>query len=122
MKQKFIMQTAPSSRYLHTNLLKAMPPHALNAPFDIVITKSLAEKYFGKNTSAIGKTLRTVYDTYKVTGVIEDVPRNSHLRFDMLISLSTFLRSNQNGQPNWGSFINYTYVLLKPGASMPGFQ
>jgi putative ABC transport system permease protein len=94
---------------------------ALNAPFDIVITKSLAEKYFGKNT-AIGKTLRTVYDTYKVTGVIEDVPRNSHLRFDMLISMSTFLRGNQNGQPNWGSFFNYTYILLKQGASIQAFN
>src|SRR6476620_1446212 len=95
---------------------------ALNAPFDIVITKSLAEKYFGKNISAIGKTLRTVYDTYKVTGVVEDVPKNSHLRFDMLISLSTFLRSNQNGQPNWGSFFNYTYVLLRQGASSQAFN
>jgi len=95
---------------------------ALNAPFDIVITKSLAEKYFGNNGSVIGKTLRTVYDTYKVTAVIEDVPRNSHLRFDMLISMSTFLRGNQNGQPNWGSFFNYTYVLLKQGASSQAFN
>ena len=67
---------------------------ALNAPFDIVISKTLAKKYFGKNTSAIGKTLRTVYDMYKVTGVIEDVPKNSHLRYDMLISMSTFLKNN----------------------------
>jgi putative ABC transport system permease protein len=96
---------------------------ALNAPFDIVITKSLAEKYFGKNTSAIGKTLKTVYDTYKVTGVIEDVPGNSHIRFDMLISMSTFLRNNnQNGQGNWGNFFNYTYVLLKPGANVQAFN
>jgi len=88
---------------------------ALQAPFDIVITKSLAIKYFGAHTAAMGKTLRTVYDTYKVTGVIEDLPRNSHIRFDMLISMSTFLRQNQN-QGNWGSFFVYTYFLLKPGA------
>jgi putative ABC transport system permease protein len=86
---------------------------ALQAPFDIVITKSLANKYFGAHTAAMGKTLRTVYDTYKVTGVIEDVPRNSHIRFDMLISMSTLLRQNQN-QGNWGSFFVYTYFLLKP--------
>src|SRR4030095_3748946 len=89
---------------------------ALQAPFDIVITKSLATKYFGAHASAMGKTLRTVYDTYKVTGVIEDVPRNSHIRFDMLISMSTLLRQNQNGA-NWGSFFVYTYFLLKQGAS-----
>ena len=91
---------------------------ALNAPFDIVISKTLAEKYFGKKTSAVGKTLRTVYDTYKVTGVIEDVPKNSHIRYDMLISMSTALRGNQGGQDNWGSFNNFTYVLLKPGTSV----
>jgi putative ABC transport system permease protein len=87
---------------------------ALQAPFDIVISKSLAKKYFGKQ-QAVGKTLRTVYDVYKVTGVIEDVPKNSHIRYDMLISMSTLLRNNQ-GQDNWGSFNNFTYLLLKPGA------
>jgi putative ABC transport system permease protein len=96
---------------------------ALNAPFDIVLTKSLAQKYFGRNISAIGKTLKTVYDTYRVTGVIEDVPKNSHFRYDMLISLSTFLRgNNQNGGPNWGNFFTYTYVLLKPGANSNAFN
>jgi putative ABC transport system permease protein len=96
---------------------------ALNAPFDIVITKSVADKYFGKNTSAIGKTLRTVYDAYNITGVIEDVPMNSHIRFDMLISLSTFFKSNPfAGGPNWGNFNNYTYVLLKAGTSNQQFN
>jgi hypothetical protein len=95
---------------------------ALNVPFDIVITKSLANKYFGKNTAAIGKTIKTVYDTYRVSGVIEDVPLNSHFRYDMLISLSTFLRTNKNFQPNWGNFFTYTYVLLKPGVNVNGFN
>jgi putative ABC transport system permease protein len=95
---------------------------ALNAPFDIVISKSLAEKYFGKKEAAVGKTLRTVYDTYKITGVMEDVPKNSHFRYDMLISLSTLMRNNQGGQANWGNFFNYTYVLLKPGANEQAFN
>ena len=92
--------------------------HALNEPFSIVISKTLAQKYFGKNTTAVGKTLRTVYDVYKVTAVIEDVPKNSHIRYDMLISMSTLLRgNNQNNQFNWGNFNNFTYVLLKPGSN-----
>ena len=95
---------------------------ALNVPFDIVISKSLAEKYFGKNTRAVGKTLTSVYDTYRITGVIEDVPKNSHFRYDMLISLSTAFRQNQNGPPNWGSFGNFTYVLLKPGTNINAFN
>jgi putative ABC transport system permease protein len=95
---------------------------ALNAPFDIVISKSLAEKYFGKNTPAVGKTLKSVYDNYRITGVIEDVPYNTHFRYDMLISLSTALRQNQNGPPNWGNFFNFTYVLFKPGTNSKNFN
>lgn len=96
---------------------------ALQAPYDIVLTKSLAEKYFGKNKPAVGKSLRTVYDNYRVTAVIDDVPKNSHFRYDMLISMSTFLRGNQqNGPPNWGSFFNFTYVLLKPGTNPQAFN
>ncbi|MBC7873655.1 MAG: ABC transporter permease, partial [Ferruginibacter sp.] len=70
--------------------------NALNEPNSIVISKTLAEKYFGRNTPAVGKTLKTVYDLYKVTAVIEDVPKNSHIIFDMLISASTILKGNQN--------------------------
>jgi putative ABC transport system permease protein len=99
------------------------PATALKEPNSIVISKTLAEKYFGKNTPAVGKTLRTVYDLYKVTGVFEDVPKNSHLIFDMLISMSTFLKSNQNGgSDNWGSFYIFTYVLLKPGTDARTFE
>ena len=102
--------------------IEGNPARALNEPNSIVISKTLAVKYFGKNTSAVGKTLKTVYDLYKVTGVIEDVPQNSHLRFDMLISMSTILKGNQNGQDNWGSFNNFTYVLLRPGVNVDAFN
>ncbi|MCW3091916.1 MAG: transporter permease [Ferruginibacter sp.] len=98
--------------------------NALNEPNSIVISKTLAEKYFGKNTPAVGKTLKTVYDLYKVTGVIEDVPKNSHLVFDMLISMTTLLKGNQNGNggQNWGNFNNFTYALLKPGTNAAAFD
>ncbi len=96
--------------------------NALNQPNSIVISKTLADKYFGKNTPAVGKTLKTVYDVYKVTAVIEDVPKNSHLIFDMLISASTILKGAQDGQDNWGNFNNFTYVLLKPGTNAEAFD
>src|SRR3954471_1592898 len=96
--------------------------NALDQPNSIVISKTLADKYFGEDKPAVGKILKTVYDVYKVTGVIEDVPKNSHLIFDMLISLSTILKGNNNGQDNWGNFNNFTYVLLKPGSSAEAFN
>jgi len=94
---------------------------ALNAPFNIVISKTLAKKYFG-NTSAVGKTLKTVYDTYNVTGVIEDVRQNSHIRYDMLISISTAIRNFPVGPESWGNFNYFTYVLLKPGTHAQAFN
>ena len=57
--------------------------------------------------------MKTVYDLYKVTAVIEDIPNNSHLRFDMLISMSTILKGTKDGSDNWGSFNNFTYVLTE---------
>ncbi|MDP4256420.1 MAG: ABC transporter permease, partial [Bacteroidota bacterium] len=96
------------------NFLEGNPATALVEPNSIVLTKTLADKYFGKNGQAVGKSLRTVYEVYKVTGVIEDIPRNAHIRYDMLISMSTI---KPNGGQNWGNFNNYTYVLLKPGVN-----
>ena len=103
------------------NFVEGNAAHALNEPNSIVISKSLANKYFGKNNPAVGKTLRTVYDVYKVTAVIEDVPRNSHLLFDMLISWSS-LPKGRDGGNNWGNFNNFTYVLLRPGTSAAAFN
>src|SRR5450432_3439780 len=97
---------------------------ALTQPNSVVISRTLADKYFGRNTAAVGKTMKTVYDLYKVTGVFEDLPTNSHIRYDMLISMSTILKgnNNNNGNNNWGSFNNFTYVLLKPGVTANAFN
>ncbi len=101
-------------------ILEGNAATALTAPNSIVISKSLAVKYFGKGTTAVGKALQTANnDLYKVTAVIEDVPGNSHIRFDMLISLSTLPANNNND--NWGGFNNYTYVLLKPNTNATAF-
>ncbi len=95
------------------NFLEGNPANALNEPNSIVISKTLAKKYFG-NSPAVGQALKTVYDLYKVTGVFEDIPQNAHLRYDMLISMSSL---KNNGGNNWGNFNYYTYTLLKPAAS-----
>ncbi|MGN6801579.1 MAG: ABC transporter permease [Ginsengibacter sp.] len=102
--------------------LQGDPNTALKEPNSIVISKSEAEKYFGKNADVIGKTIKTVYDVYKITGVTKDVPRNSHLRFDMLISWSSLPKNAYGGDDNWGNFNYYTYVLLRPGTNAKTFE
>jgi putative ABC transport system permease protein len=102
-------------RIFTVKFIEGNPANALLNPFSIVITRSEAEKYFGRGVQAYGKSLRTIYDVYKVTGVIEDIPKNSHIRYDMLISMSS--RKENGGNNNWGNFQYYTYVLLRPASS-----
>jgi len=93
---------------------------ALIRPNSMVLTKTVAEKYFGKNRSAIGKTLKNDKgDIYTVTGVVKDVPRNSHLIFNILLSRSSLPVDFAN---NWGSFGFNTYVLLKPNTNAQVFE
>jgi putative ABC transport system permease protein len=61
-------------------LLQGDKKTALREPFSIVLTKSMAKKYFG-DEDPVGQTLKMDYDNYKVTGVMDDVPENSHFRF-----------------------------------------
>ena len=92
------------------------PLTALKDPKSMVLTRSVAKKFFG-NTNCIGKSLENASgDVYKITGVIEDVPKNSHILFNVLISRSSLPADFAN---SWGSFGFYTYVLLKPNTS-PG--
>jgi putative ABC transport system permease protein len=98
-------------------LLEGNPETSLNDPNMIVITRSLAQKYFG-GEDPMGKTIEMQAlgqkEFFKVTGVMEDIPQNSHFRFDMLISMKTIYP-----EPNLGwTWNNYaTYVALQEGVT-----
>ncbi|GAB2518592.1 ABC transporter permease [Spirosoma aerophilum] len=92
-------------------VLYGNPATALTQPQRIVLTKSLAEKLFGDPAKAIGKTVEFSNNfPNTVTGVIADVPTNSHIQFSALRSLPT------NYTNGWQSFDLYTYVLLNKGS------
>src|SRR6516165_3460361 len=96
------------------------PRTALVAPNSIVLTQSIAEKYFGKKTDYVGKTLENANgDIYKITGVIKDVPKNSHILFNVLVSRSSLPAGFAN---NWGGFGFYTYVLLRQHTDAAAFE
>ncbi|OZI06728.1 cell division protein FtsX [Siphonobacter sp. BAB-5385] len=87
---------------------------ALNQPHTVVITRRMALKYFD-TPEAVGKTLiLNENDPYKVTGVIEDLPRTSHLNADLYFSMLDHADSKEN---SWLSHNYSTYLLLKPGVS-----
>jgi putative ABC transport system permease protein len=99
--------------------LRGNPDTALAEPDSVVLSKTMAEKYFG-DEDAIGKVLAIRGETdCTVTGVIEDMPDNSHLAFDFILPyklrdrfLSDFYRGLLSG---WDSNSLYTYVKLTQG-------
>jgi putative ABC transport system permease protein len=98
-------------------VLKGEVKSALLEPKKIILTEKIANKYFGKS-DPIGKTLTTGTDTYEVTGVIQDVPTNSHFRFDAVAS-----RNNLPKQlGSWGNFGVFTYLLFPEKSDVKAFE
>lgn len=92
------------------DFIKGDPATALDLPFTMAITESIAKKYFGES-DPIGQSLQNQQnEEFKITGVIKDVPNNSHFRFDALVSRNT-RPQNQGG---WGGFGVFTYIQLPP--------
>ncbi|HEY1212698.1 MAG TPA: ABC transporter permease, partial [Bryobacteraceae bacterium] len=106
--------------------LQGNPNSALVEPNSLVLTESVAEKFFGNSNSIVGQTLQNAKgDVFKVTGVIRDIPYNSHFRFNILISRTTLPKNpnfDDNDGQGWGSFNHYTYVLVKPHTDPAVFQ
>jgi putative ABC transport system permease protein len=101
-------------RIFDFQMISGNPQLALKDIFSVVLTESVAKKYFG-TTDAVGKSFRIGQSEYNVTGIMEDVPHNSHLRFDMLASFHSLERPENNiAERNGISFP--TYVLKKQGA------
>ncbi len=89
---------------------------ALDEPNSVVLTKSMADKLFG-DVNPVGKVIVfNNHGDYKITGVINDVPHNSHFHFDLLVSLNTVASTLEHW--GWGMNPVYTYVLLRKGADV----
>lgn len=99
-------------------LLKGDKNKALTQPYSIVLTEKLAKKYFG-NQDAMGKTIK--FDGLRdmtVTGILQEIPAQSHIHFDGLISFSSLkfdVRSDTIQKWTWNPC--WTYILLKEGVS-----
>ena len=101
------------------------PKTALQEPYSVVLTKSLAKKYFN-DQNPIGKTmnLNGIADL-KVTGVIEDIPRNSHLHptmFAPMVLVEQFYGGREQFMEAWGSNNFSTYIKLKKGEDPIEFE
>ncbi len=99
-------------------LLAGNPVTALGEPKSVLLTRSAARKYFGAENS-ISKTLHVQNEGssgyYTVTGILADVPRNSHLQFDFLLSYASL--GNGSAQKSWVWSQFYTYIQIRPGTN-----
>ena len=100
-------------QFFSYRLLAGDPRTALQQPDAVLLTAGMARKYFGTD-AAIGKTLKMNNDLpLKVTGILADVPENSHLQFDFILPMAVEARDNGDLQKNvWSSFNFYGYVRL----------
>ncbi len=98
-------------------LLRGNPDTALNDPFSVVITRSTARKMFG-DKDPMGKVIvaDNGFADLRVTGVMEDIPDNSHFKMDYFVSLSTSpYVGNPRALERWSVRYFYTYLLLTEG-------
>lgn len=103
------------------SLLEGIDSTALKGLNKIVLSRSLARKYF-KDESPVGKTMRNNGTTeFLVTGVFEDIPQNSHLSIDALLSFATYAkrtgRDNEDAMREWQWDGFFTYLLLDKKAN-----
>ncbi len=111
-------------------LIEGNPETALEAPHTIVISERMALKYFG-HEEPMNKTLKINDDDYLVTGIMKEIPRNSHFHADIFGSMKTLEQIptvQERYFQNWARHEFYTYLLIQEGhsaddlqAKLPGF-
>jgi putative ABC transport system permease protein len=95
---------------------------ALDEPATMAITERSALKFFGSIDEAFDNSLTIDKKVFKITAILENVPENSHLQFDGLISITTRTRENPQFNDRWGSNFLNTYLVLEEGVNIKAFE
>jgi len=114
LEDRFLWADSSFFQIFSFRLISGDPLKVLNEPRTIVISEDMAEKYFGSE-DPVGKILKVFSDTsnYRVTGVFENVPANSHIEFDFVAS---FISLDKVKSTEWTSNNLTTYILLSEEA------
>jgi putative ABC transport system permease protein len=104
-------------------LLHGDPATALREPLSVVMSETSAKKYFG-TADPMGQHLLVTGQGLigTVTGVMKDMPENTLLKADILVSQSTMMRGDSSIDRAWGSFGMLSYLLLKPHTDAKGLE
>ncbi len=95
---------------------------ALQEPFTAILSESLAGKLFGR-VDPLGKIITHMDGReFKVTGIIKDIPRNTHLKFDYLLSFTSMYSLRNDIDTSWGILNYFNYIMLREGVSRDAFE
>lgn len=123
-RERKIQIVTPSFLTMFTfPLIEGNPETALEEPNTCVITETTARKYFGSD-DAIGKTITWNNEIdLTITGVMKNVPENSHIKFSLLLSFKTITESRRARlETDWSTYSFHTYVQLRPGTVRKEFD
>ena len=101
--------------FFSINLLRGNPQTVLNEPYTVVLSETSAKRLFG-DEDPMNKLVRAggMPEHFRVTGIMEDIPENTHFNAGML---GSFMSSHRSDDNNWLANNFFTYVKLHPGAS-----
>src|SRR5258708_10892923 len=127
-EQKFLEERSYFADSSALTIFSFRPLHgslqgALSKPNQAILTSSAAKKYFGR-TDVVNEAMEAEGGLYKITSVIDNIPANTHLKFDFLLSHVTYpkIRNNYTDQ-SWETGNNeFTYLLMTPGTDLIAFN
>ena len=100
-------------KFFDAEFIEGEAGHVLNAPNQIVVTESIAKKYFG-DEDPVGKSLTILDNEYIITALIKDVPSNTHFHYNILASIVTLPFSE--GETWMSNDYSYTYLMIEEGS------
>jgi putative ABC transport system permease protein len=118
-EQRILYADAPLFKIFSFNLIEGDAATALDAPDKIVLTSSMARKYFGNGT-AMNKTISAFGKELKVSAICEDIPQNSQIKFDFasqFFNLGNYVKTEKWWEANW-----ITYLLVRDKQDIPLLQ
>ncbi|HPW61786.1 MAG TPA: ABC transporter permease [Cyclobacteriaceae bacterium] len=95
---------------------------ALDEPYVMMVTEETALKFFPSVDQAMNNTLTWRDKEYKITGILKEVPENSHMQFDALASVATIVTEDNEFNDRWGGNSLNTYFVLHPGTDIPALE
>jgi len=95
---------------------------ALDLPYSMMISEKTVLKFFKNTEEAMNNTLIRNDKEYKITGILKDVPENSHMQFDILLSMATATIQDKDFNKQWGGNFLNTYFVLQPLANVKAME